>query len=117
MLALDGHEVRTATTGPEGITAAHEFRPNVVLGDIGLPGMNGYDVAKHLREAPTLTGIHLIAITGYGKQEDRQRSAEAGFDHHLTKPVDPTVLTNLLKMIASPTADRPSEQSAPPTGR
>jgi two-component system CheB/CheR fusion protein len=87
LLAVIGHEVRVAHTGPAAIEAAATFRPEVLLLDIGLPGMDGYEVARRVREHSALKETLLVALTGYGQEEDRQRAAEAGFDHHLTKPV------------------------------
>jgi CheY-like chemotaxis protein len=81
-----GHEVRTAYDGFAVLEAALDYRPNVVLLDIGLPGLNGFDVAKQLRQQPALQNIVLVAMTGYGQESDRQRSREAGFNHHLVKP-------------------------------
>ena len=83
-----GHEVRTAFDGTSVLEAALDYRPNVVLLDIGLPGLNGFEVAKRLRQQPTLKNIVLVAMTGYGQESDRKRSQEAGFDHHLVKPGD-----------------------------
>ena len=83
-----GHEVRTAYDGSAVLEAALDFRPNVVLLDIGLPGLNGFEVAKQLRQQPALQNAVLVAMTGYGQTRDRQRSQEAGFDHHLVKPGD-----------------------------
>jgi signal transduction histidine kinase len=91
-LRLEGHEVRTVSDGPQAVAIAQVFAPHVAVVDIGLPGMNGYEVARRLRlkgpEAPAL----LIALTGYGQKEDRTRSTEAGFDHHFVKPADPRVI-------------------------
>jgi CheY-like chemotaxis protein/two-component sensor histidine kinase len=83
-----GHEVRTAYDGSAVLEAALDYRPNVVLLDIGLPGLNGFEVAKRLRQQPTLKNTVLVAMTGYGQESDRKRSQEAGFDHHLVKPGD-----------------------------
>lgn len=88
LLKASGHDVRTATDGLTALESAHDFRPNAVLLDIGLPGMNGLEVAKWIRQQPTLKNAVLIAMTGYGQEADRQRSLEAGFDHHLVKPAD-----------------------------
>jgi signal transduction histidine kinase/DNA-binding response OmpR family regulator len=97
LLELSGHQVETAGTGQEGVDLARAFRPTVVLCDIGVPGgMDGYGVAQALRQDAELSGTFLIAMTGYGQDEDRRRSQEAGFDVHLTKPVDPTDLQRLL---------------------
>jgi PAS domain S-box-containing protein len=83
-----GHDVRTAYDGSSILEAALDYRPNVILLDIGLPGLNGFEVAKQLRRQPGLQNAVLVAMTGYGKESDRQRSQEAGFDHHLVKPAD-----------------------------
>ena len=96
LLHLWGHEVRTAYDGPSALALAAEYRPDVVLLDIGLPGMNGYEVAKRLREIPGLEKSVLVAVTGYGQESDRQRARKAGFDRHLVKPVEPTALQDLL---------------------
>ena len=88
LLKTSGHDVRTAHTGPAALEAAFDYRPNVMLLDIGLPGLNGYEVAKRIRQQPVLHAIVLVATTGYGQETDRQHSQEAGFDHHLVKPVD-----------------------------
>src|SRR5207253_350027 len=89
MLRLFGHEVEVAYSGPAGVETATAWRPEVVLCDIGLPGLDGYGVARELRQNPGTATARMIAVTGYGGEEDRQRSREAGFDLHLTKPVDP----------------------------
>jgi len=83
-----GHDVRKAYDGRTVVDAALDYRPNVVLLDIGLPGLNGFEVAKRLRQQPTLQNAVLVAMTGYGQESDRKRSQEAGFDHHLIKPGD-----------------------------
>jgi CheY-like chemotaxis protein len=89
LLELCGHEVGVAYTGPDGVEAAARLRPDVVVCDIGLPGMDGYEVATALRGREETARAKLIAVTGYGRDEDRRRALEAGFDRHLTKPVDP----------------------------
>ncbi|HKH49295.1 MAG TPA: ATP-binding protein, partial [Thermoanaerobaculia bacterium] len=104
-LELAGHEVELAATGRDGLEAARQFHPEVVLCDLGLPGMNGYEVAEQLRRDPTTAAVKLIAVTGYGREEDRRRSREAGFDLHLTKPVDPVQLRKELQ--------RPRASAAP----
>src|SRR5688572_13296759 len=86
LLALDGHEVAVAHSGPEGLSLAKELRPDVVFCDIGLPDMDGYEVGKAFRSHPQLRTVFLIALTGYGRPEDIQRTVEAGFNCHLTKP-------------------------------
>ena len=101
MLTILGYETRTAADGVSGWEAAQEFRPQTILLDIGIPKMNGYDVARHIREQPWGEKIVLIAVTGWGQAEDIQRTLEAGFDHHLVKPVDPADLTTLLSSVTS----------------
>ena len=97
LLSLSGHEVRVAHTGPSGVDAAKEFRPAVVLCDIGLPGgMSGYDVARALRQDPATAPARLIAVSGYGQPEDQAKARAAGFDLHLTKPADPNDLQRRL---------------------
>jgi PAS domain S-box-containing protein len=96
LLRLLGHEVEAAYDGPAGLDAARSRRPDVVLLDIGLPLMDGYEVARHLRAEPDLSGIRIIALSGYGQDEDRRRSKEAGMDHHLTKPVDIKSIVELI---------------------
>jgi len=91
-----GQEVEVADNGATAIEAAITFRPDVILLDIGLPGMSGYEVAKRLRERPEFASTFVVAMTGWGQQEDRLLSQEAGFDHHLVKPVDTDVLRALL---------------------
>lgn len=88
MLQMNGHQVLSATNGAAGLEAAQKFRPNIVLCDIGLAdGMNGYDVARAIRGDSALAGVYLVAVTGYGQDDDRQSARAAGFDYHLTKPV------------------------------
>jgi PAS domain S-box-containing protein len=97
LLEVSGHHVAVAHTGPAGIDAAREFHPQVVLCDLGLPGgMDGYGVARAMRDDPTLRAAYLIALTGYGQEDDRRRVREAGFDMHLIKPVDPASLDQVL---------------------
>ncbi len=86
LLKESGHDVRTAHDGPTALEAACDYRPNVVLLDIGLPGLDGYQVAKRMRQQPVLQNVMLVAMTGYRQESDLQRSQEAGFDHHLVKP-------------------------------
>lgn len=86
LLRESGYDVRTAHDGSTALEAALDYRPNVVLLDIGLPGLNGYEVAKRMRQQPVLQNVVLVAITGYGQESDRQRAQAAGFDHHLAKP-------------------------------
>jgi CheY-like chemotaxis protein len=95
-LELCGYEVQLAFSGPEGLEAAARFLPDVVVCDIGLPGMNGWELAQLIRSTPATAASRLIAITGYGTEEDRRRSSEAGFEAHLTKPLDIDALEALL---------------------
>ncbi|MBA3563261.1 MAG: DUF4118 domain-containing protein [Gammaproteobacteria bacterium] len=96
MLELMGHDTRTAHDGLEAVEAAGSFRPDVVLLDIGLPKLNGYEAARRIREQPGGKNIVLVAVTGWGQDEDKRRADEAGFDVHLTKPVAADVLKSLL---------------------
>ncbi len=102
LLRLMGHEIATAHDGLEAVEAAGTFRPDVILLDIGLPKMNGYEAARRIRAQPWGQGMVLTALTGWGQEEDRLRSAAAGFDHHLVKPVDPVELEKLLAELAPP---------------
>jgi CheY-like chemotaxis protein len=90
-----GHDVRTASDGPEAVEAAAEFRPDAVLMDVGLPGLDGYEAARHLRDQPWGNAITLVALTAFGQGIDERRFREAGFDHHLAKPVDVDALATL----------------------
>jgi CheY-like chemotaxis protein len=92
LLRASGYEAHCIYDGPSVLEAAKEYRPDVVVLDIGLPGMSGYEVARALRAEPEFRRTPLVAVTGYGQDEDRRRSQEAGFDYHLTKPVDPKAL-------------------------
>ncbi len=96
LLRMLNNEVWIAYDGPTGLELARRHRPDLIFLDIGLPGMNGYNVARRLRQLPELHGVTLIAVTGWGQPEDRRRSQEAGFDEHLVKPVDPAILSALL---------------------
>jgi signal transduction histidine kinase len=96
LLAMSGHQVRSAKDGLQALQVATAFRPDVVLLDIGLPLMDGYEVARRLRLEPATTGALLVALTGYGQEGDRQRGREAGFDAHLLKPVDPQALARMI---------------------
>src|SRR4051794_33294350 len=88
LLELLGHEVVAAYSGADGLKKAQEWQPVLVLCDIGLPGMDGSAVATALRRSPATAAARLVAVSGYGQDEDRRRSREAGFDHHLVKPVE-----------------------------
>ena len=95
-LQLSGHDVQIAKNGKEALKIAAEFKPEVALLDLGMPGLSGFDVARRIREAPWGGGIGLVALTGWGQDEDRRKSAEAGFDHHLTKPIAPDAIESLI---------------------
>jgi signal transduction histidine kinase/CheY-like chemotaxis protein len=100
-----GYDVRTAYDGSTVLEAALDYRPNVVLLDIGLPGMNGYEVAKQIRQQPALKNLVLVAMTGYGQESDRKSSHDAGFDHHLVKPAD---FPKVLKILATVSESLPT---------
>jgi PAS domain S-box-containing protein len=91
-----GHDVRVAYNGTDAVSAAAEYRPDAVFLDIGLPGRNGYDVARILRSSPELASVTLVAFTGYGRTEDRRRVREAGFDYHLVKPAEAAELAKIV---------------------
>jgi CheY-like chemotaxis protein len=96
MLSIMGHETRTAHDGESAVTTAESFLPEVVLLDIGLPKLNGYEVAQRIREEPWGASMFLIAVTGWGQDEDRERSSEVGLNLHMVKPVEPSALEKLL---------------------
>ena len=96
LLQVLGHVARTVHDGPAALAAAREYRPEVVFLDIGMPGMTGHEVAVRLRAMPEARGAVLVAVTGWGQEEDRRRTREAGFDRHLVKPVDPEALREVL---------------------
>ena len=96
LLQMLGHEVKTANDGETALAAAEEFRPDVAILDIGLPKVNGYDLAKQIRGQPWARSIVLVALTGWGQEQHRRRSAESGFNHHLTKPVELEMLQEIL---------------------
>lgn len=101
LLGMLGHETAVAFDGPTGLALAQQFRPDVAILDLGLPRLSGYDLARQLRaetDAPRL----FVAVSGYGQPEDRRRSREAGFDHHLTKPVEIAVIQSVLDGVIEP---------------
>jgi CheY-like chemotaxis protein len=100
LFADDHHDVRTAHEGESALALAQSFRPEVVVLDIGLPGMDGYEIARRLRASAGLEGVVLVALTGYGQEEDRRRALAAGFDHHLIKPAN---LAALRRLMSEPT--------------
>ncbi|WP_157270877.1 hybrid sensor histidine kinase/response regulator [Azohydromonas aeria] len=99
LLSMSGHDVEVAQDGPMALRTAAAFQPDVVLLDIGLPGMDGYELARRLRELPKLGGVRLIAVTGHGQQADRQAAAAAGLHSFITKPVEPEELARLLSPV------------------
>jgi len=104
LLALSGHDARTAGDGAHALELAEDFRPEIVFCDLGLPGMSGYEVARHLRAMPFGRDMVLAALTGYGQPGDREKTAQAGFDAHLVKPVDPAVIESFLDDYSVPAA-------------
>jgi signal transduction histidine kinase len=101
LLELQGHQVQVAHAGQAALQLASQFNPDVILLDIGMPGMNGYEVAKHLRSQPAFSDTLLIAVTGYGRASDVKQTESAGFDHHLVKPIDYDKLQSLLQARSS----------------
>lgn len=97
LLQIWGYEAHCAYGGEEAMSAVESLSPDVVLLDIGLPGMSGYELAARIREIPQGRDATLVAVTGYSRAEDRERSAAAGFQHHLVKPVDPAALEALMR--------------------
>jgi CheY-like chemotaxis protein len=96
ILKLMGNELRTAPDGQAAVEVAEEYRPDIILLDIGLPKLNGYEACRRIREQPWSNGTVIVALTGWGQDEDRRRSEEAGFDHHLVKPVEVRAMQQLL---------------------
>jgi CheY-like chemotaxis protein len=96
LLKLQGHEVRVGHSGPAALEMTKNYVPHAVFLDIGMPGMDGYDVARRLRQQPGLENVVLAALTGWGQREDRRRTAEAGFDYHLVKPPEPQAVEAVL---------------------
>ena len=101
LLELCGYEATVAYTGPDGVKVAVQWQPDVVLCDIGLPGLDGYGVASRLRQNPSTANARLIAVTAYDAEDDKRRSREVGFEAHLVKPVDPEALQGVLLQEAS----------------
>jgi PAS domain S-box-containing protein len=110
LLALAGHEVQTAHSGEDALALAQQFRPDAALLDIGMPDLNGYEVARRLRQEAWGKELRLIALTGWGQASDRERALHSGFDHHLTKPVDPAVLERAISGVhAQPDSSPPGK--------
>ena len=101
LMQMTGHETFTAADGPAALEAMERHRPEVVLLDIGLPTMNGYEVCRRAREQPWGNDMVIIALTGWGQEEDRRKSREAGFDGHLVKPVEYAALNALLDSLTA----------------
>ena len=101
VLRLMGNEVRTVNDGMQAVEEAAAFRPDMVLLDIGMPRLNGYDAARRIRAERWGKGILVVAMTGWGQEEDKRRASEAGFDQHFTKPVNPADLERLIAGLRS----------------
>jgi CheY-like chemotaxis protein len=99
LLNMEGHDTRAVNTARAALLAVPEFQPEVVLLDIGLPEMDGYEVARRLRAQNGKHRMRLVAVTGYGQPADRRRTQAAGFDEHLVKPVEPAVLQDFLRSV------------------
>lgn len=106
LLVIWGYVTRVAHNGLDAIGAALEFQPDVAMLDIGLPGMNGYEVARRMKTEAALEGTMLIAVTGYGMEEDRRHAAQAGFHKHITKPIDLKALRQFLQQRLSAQAEK-----------
>jgi CheY-like chemotaxis protein/anti-sigma regulatory factor (Ser/Thr protein kinase) len=104
LLQMDGHEVRIADNGADAFALAGTFRPQVAFVDIGMPELNGYEVAQLVRQQPWGASVRLVALTGWGQDDNKRQAEEAGFDRHLTKPIDPSDLVPLLEQLLG---DRP----------
>jgi signal transduction histidine kinase/CheY-like chemotaxis protein len=116
ILEMSGHDVRKAHNGPDALSAASEYRPDIVLMDIGMPGMRGHEVAQKMRETAATRDVVLIAMTGYGRQVDREQSRAAGFDHHLVKPLDFDKLNEVLTA-STASVKPPPAFVRPPAGK
>jgi CheY-like chemotaxis protein/two-component sensor histidine kinase len=106
LLEIMGHEVETANEGPQAVACAGRFQPDIAILDIGMPNMSGYEVAQRVRQQPWARNIVLVALTGWGQEDHRRRSADAGFDYHLTKPVDFEVLQRIIAETARALPER-----------
>lgn len=106
LLQARGHDTRVATEGEEAITLADQFRPNCVVLDLGLPRMDGYEIARRLRERPYGNNLVIVALTGWAGKDVRTKAAEAGFDYHLVKPVKWEELEKIVLSVAPPTAPK-----------
>jgi CheY-like chemotaxis protein len=116
LLQIWGHQVEIAPDGHQALDAARRFEPEIVLLDIGIPGLDGYEVAERLRSEHG-SELKLVALTGYGREDDRQRSRDAGFDRHMTKPLEPPRLRDMLASFdfgSDGDADRPDRPTSAP---
>ena len=102
LLQLQGHEVRVAHSGQAALEVTTAFKPDLIFLDLGMPFMDGYEVARRLRQQPGLENVVLAALTGWGQKEDRRRTVEAGFDYHLVKPPDPLAVQSVLTQLKRP---------------
>ena len=96
MLQLSGYEVTVASSAAEALSYAHTIQFDVIVSDIGMPVMTGYELAQHLRALPEYSAVPMIAVTGFSRYDDSMRSLQSGFDAHLTKPIDPMTLVDLI---------------------
>jgi CheY-like chemotaxis protein len=110
LLKTMGHEVLTAYDGEEALIAAESFAPDVILLDIAMPRLSGYDACRRIRQTPWGGGACIVALTGGGQKADRRRAEEAGFDHHIVKPVEPG---DLMRVLASHHSGAGSRQAGP----
>jgi DNA-binding response OmpR family regulator len=99
LLQMDGHDVQVVHDGRAAVSAFAAFKPEIALVDIGMPELNGYEVARLVREDAHGQAVTLIAVTGWGQERDKQRALEAGFDHHFTKPVEPHRIDKILRSL------------------
>jgi CheY-like chemotaxis protein len=102
MLEVLGNEVRVAHDGEEAVALAQTFRPDAILLDIGMPKLNGYEACARIRLQPGLANAFIVALTGWGQEEDKHRARAAGFDRHLVKPVEPAMLDKLIQGLPLP---------------
>jgi CheY-like chemotaxis protein len=112
LLELSGHEVEVAHSGPAALEKVGDYQPSCVFLDIGMPDMNGYEVARRLRSEPRFDSVHLVALTGYGREYDKQQAEAAGFDQFLIKPVAYEKLQELLEGFATPRSVRTAASEA-----
>jgi CheY-like chemotaxis protein len=99
LLSHAGYAVVTASSAPQALSAANKIQFDVIISDIGMPGMNGYQLARELRQLPGYEDVPLVAVTGYSMFDDRERSKSAGFNAHMTKPIDPSALLELIEQL------------------